>query len=566
MNKPVYVLGTGLSHDGSSCLLKDGKIIVAIEKERLSRIKHDGGNDFLSVQYCLEAAGIGLSDLNLVVQAANFEKAEIQQDQYKGKRFFPQDLEIPFVSISHHLAHAYSAIGTSPFDECNVMVIDGCGSFYHQCDDISNAFIPSDINSIPGLYGEKDSFYFFDGQSLQPLYKDFSIINFLQKPGQVYLPTANHSIGGLYAMASHYCFGDFDDAGKLMGLAPYGEKDIYQESLFDLKEGRVWVREDIMWKYFTQAADPIHRPFKEHFQYYADIARWVQEETERAIQYIIQNRNRLHPHPNLCYAGGVALNAVANTAILTNTDIRNLYIEPAAGDNGLAIGCAYYGWLEILKQAKVKHSGSTFLGKSYSQENILAALEEKKIFIHYTQSPEFIQETASYLKEGKTIGWFQSGAEFGPRALGRRSILADPGRAGIRDHINQHIKFREDFRPFAPAVLYEDRNEYFQLGLESPYMILIDRIKEDWRNKMEGIVHKNGTCRVQTVKDPADVFYQLLSAWKTASGHSVLVNTSFNKKGMPIVESPKEAIDFFLSCALDVLVINNYLITKKAHD
>ena len=176
MSKPIYVLGTGLSHDGSTCLLKDGEIIFAIEKERISRKKHDGGNDLLTVQYCLAAAGITLKDISLIVQCANFEKDEIKKHQYKGSRFFAEDCDIPFVTISHHLAHAYSAVGTSPFNECAVVVIDGCGSFYHQCDDLENSFIPLHVNSQPGLYGEKDSYYFFDGQHLKPLYKDFSII------------------------------------------------------------------------------------------------------------------------------------------------------------------------------------------------------------------------------------------------------------------------------------------------------------------------------------------------------------------------------------------------------
>ena len=563
MSKPVYVLGTGLSHDGSSCLLKDGKILVAIEKERLSRIKHDGGSDLQTVQYCLDHAGIEPADLSLVVQCANFEKDEIEKHRYKGKRLFDASLNVPFVSISHHLAHAFSAVGTSPFTECNVMVLDGCGSFFHQCDDIHGATIPPDVNSQPGIYGEKDSFYYFNGHSLQPVYKDFSIINYLQKPGQVYLPTTNHSIGGLYSMASNYCFGDFDDAGKLMGLAPYGQKGVYKEELFTLEDGRAFVNEAVMWKYFTQPSEPLLHPFKEHFQYYADIARWVQDETERAILYTMQHRLQLHPHKNLCYAGGVALNAVANTKIITETGIEHLYIEPAAGDNGLAIGCAYYGWLNVLQQEKIIHNGSTFFGKTYSDESIINAIEKVASKITFIKDDQYIAKTASLLNEGKTIGWFQSGAEFGPRALGRRSILADPRKENIRNHINSAIKFREDFRPFAPAVLFDDKDLYFELGLESPYMILIDRINAEWRYKMPGIVHVDGTCRVQTVKDKEENFYHLLKEWKKVSGISVLLNTSFNRKGMPIVETPEEAIDFFLNCALDVLILHQYIITKN---
>ena len=563
MNKPIYVLGTGLSHDGSSCLLKDGEIIVAIEKERLSRIKHDGGNDSLSIDYCLQTAGIAVNDLSLVVQCANFEKDEIKKENYKGKRLFTADCPVPFVTISHHLAHAWSAVGTSPFDTCAVMVIDGCGSFYHQCDDLEGALIPAHTNSTPGLYAEKDSYYFFDGKNLQPVYKDFSIINYLQQPQQVYLPTSNHSIGGLYSMASNYCFGDFDDAGKLMGLAPYGKKGMYTEHLFILKDGNVWVDEEVMYRHFTKPADAVTHPFKENFQYFANMARWVQDETERAVLYVIKDRSARYPHQNICYAGGVALNAVANSKIIEEAGFKNLYMEPAAGDNGLALGCAYYGWMHVLQKEKVKHNGSTFFGKPYQNETVLQALMQYNDAIDYSSDDCVEEKTADHLLQGKTVAWFQGGAEFGPRALGRRSILADPGRKDIQLHINSTIKFREDFRPFAPSVLYDDKDIYFELGLESPYMILIDRIKPQWKDTMPGIVHVDGTCRVQTVKDEKEPFYKLLTAWKKKSGISVLLNTSFNKKGMPIVETPLEAIDFFLNCNLDILVINNYIITKK---
>jgi carbamoyltransferase len=569
MSKPIYVLGTGLSHDGSSCLLKDGEIIVAIEKERLSRIKHDGGNDADTVQYCLDTAGIKVSDLSLVVQSANFEKDEIKKDNYRGKRLFEVSSEIPFVSISHHLAHAWSAVGRSPFNECNIMVIDGCGSFHAQCDDLTDAFIPNDIGSQSGIYEEKDSFYFFNGKNLLPIFKDFSVIGGMQQAGVARLPITAHSIGGLYAMAANYCFGSYDDAGKLMGLAPYGRKNMYTDPLVTLQDGRIWVNEQSIQKHFVSPADEVVRPFKQHFQYYADIARWVQEEAEKAILYIFENRLSIHPHAHLCYAGGVALNAVANTKILQETNNHQLYIEPAAGDNGLALGCAYYGWIHILQKEKIPASGNTLLGKIYQKNEIDIAIQHMTSspsgkFIHCEEKENYIEETARLLAAGKCVAWFQLGSEFGPRALGRRSILADPRIPNIQDTINHDIKLREDFRPFAPAVLYEDKDLYFDLGLESQYMILIDRIKDQLKGIMPGIVHVDDTCRVQTVKESDEPFYQLLKVWKAKSGISVLLNTSFNKKGMPIVETPEDAIDFFMNSKLDVLVLHNYIISKSS--
>jgi carbamoyltransferase len=327
------------------------------------------------------------------------------------------------------------------------------------------------------------------------------------------------------------------------------------------------VNEDVMVHYFTQPADPVFRPFAEHFNYYADKAAWVQSEAERAILYIIQHRLQMHPHPNLCYAGGVALNAVANAKIMEQTGIKHLYIEPAAGDNGLAIGCAYYGWTQVLQKQRLKHSGSTFLGRNYTNDDIADAIgqykeEEPGTIVKEEITNNVFKTTAAYIAAGKTVGWFQGESEFGPRALGRRSILADPRVKEMHQHINRDIKRREDFRPFAPAVLYEDRHIYFQHGFESPYMILVDQIKDEWKDKLPSVVHVDGSCRVQTVKDESEPFYQLLKAFKELTGISVLLNTSFNRKAMPMVETPLEAIRFFYESDLDVLVLNDRIFRK----
>jgi carbamoyltransferase len=569
LSKPVYILGAGLSHDGSACLLKDGKVIVAIEKERLTRRKHDGGNDRAAVQYCLEAAGITLSDLSLVVQCANFEKAEIRKSQYSGQRLFAEDTDIPFATLSHHLAHAWSAIGNCPFPGANVLVVDGCGSFFHQCDDLTGLELPAHVNATPDLYGEKDSFYHFDGQRLHPLYKDFSPIALYGNDYPVRLPTSRHSIGGLYAMASEYCFGDLSDAGKLMGLAPYGEPGKYKQPLFDCKDGHVWVHEPVLHE-FTLPADPVHRPLRAHFQYYANIARWVQDELERAILYVVRQRLALHPHPHLCYAGGLALNAVANKRILLETGIERLYIPPPAGDNGLSIGCAYYGWMQVMQQEKPAHQPSVFLGKTYDRDSVIAAWHsltaQEGVQMQEYDNDDIIDVTAHHLAQGCIIGWYQEGAELGPRALGHRSILADPRLPGIRDRINASVKFREDFRPFAPAVLAEDVALYFENALESPYMLLVDNIRPEWRDVLQGVVHTDGSGRLQTVTpDWNPSFQQLIAAFKAQTGSGVLINTSLNRKGMPIVETPAEALQLFTTTAIDVLVVNRFIFTKNSN-
>lgn len=562
--KPVYVLGTGLSHDGSSCLLKDGRIVCAIEKERLSRRKHDGGNDALTVQYCLDQEGITVNDLALVVQAANFEKETIQKHSYQGQRLFSADTTVPFVSISHHLAHAYSAIGTAQFDECNVLVIDGCGSPHGQCDDLGGAYVPQDIAG--GLYAEKDSFYHYSSRGLQPLYKDFSLLNLTHSIAGNRMPTTQHSIGGLYSMVSQYVFGNMDDAGKLMGLAPFGKRGKFNQEIFTLTDGRVFVNESIFHLLDKPAIS--YTDFTQRFAYFADIAAWVQQQVEKAILYVTQHRLQGNHHHNLCYAGGVALNAVANARILREANIDNIYITPAAADNGLSIGCAYYGWLSVLGKPKVPHCGSTYFGRTYTDDEIGAdmnrfAADNPGIKVSYHKVDDACHAAAQLLAQGKVIGWLQGPSEFGPRALGNRSILADGRLKGVQAYINRDIKFREDFRPFAPSVMAEDAAEYFEYAYESPYMILVDRIKDRYRHLYRDVTHVDGSARVQTVTPQLNpAFYKLLQQFKQATGSGILLNTSFNKKGMPIVETPYQAISLFFETKMDALVVHNFVFEK----
>jgi carbamoyltransferase len=562
MNAPVYVLGTGLSHNGSAVLLKDGRICVGIEKERLSRIKHDGGNDNLAVQYCLDAEGIELKDISLVVQCANFDIPN--RNQYKGKRLFAEAKDLKIIDISHHLAHAYSAVGTSPFSECMVMVIDGCGSPLDQFLKLhpeQKQYVSAEILNETQMVCEKDSFYHFDGQKLTPLIKDFS--KMAESESLFSLPTTQHSIGGFYASVSHYVFGDMDDVGKLMGLAPFGKSGVYNFEAFEFKSGNLFVNED--WK--NQFTNPSkgYEYFNSNFDYYANVAKWAQEQVEKAVLKCIHNRLEQFPYKNLCYSGGVALNAVANAKLQDSKIAENIYFEPAAADNGLALGCAFYGWLEYLNMPKVPHDGSTCFGKTYSDVEIEAVFNENNNYKpkKFSDENELVNYCAEKLNQGKTIAWFQSGAEFGPRSLGRRSILAHPGIEGMKDHINLDIKFREDFRPFAPAVLKEKVGEYFVKGRNSPYMILVDKTKPEYLEKLKNVTHRDGSARVQTVEESWNPkFVKLLTAFYEQSGIAVLLNTSLNKKGMPIVETPEEAIHLFEMTALDILVLENYMIEK----
>jgi carbamoyltransferase len=560
---PTYVLGTGLSHDGSACLLKDGRIAVAIEKERLTRVKHDGGNDTAAIEYCLAAEGIDLEDVTLVVQGALHSMFRHGNTWFRGPRLFSEACPIPIVSISHHLAHAYGAFYSSPFDEAAVLVIDGSGSSYDDCFDRDGAIVPvSPAREVEHGYFEKDSYYLFQDGRCRACYKDFSPWGYDLKEGFLDSVGTLHSIGGLYWAASIYCFRSFSDAGKLMGLAPYGRDDVYDEPIFDLRDGRAF----LTYEWTRRMNRPVRafEAFKENFQYYADFARWIQRETERAILYIVQERYRLAPSRNLVYCGGVALNAVANRRILREGPFEQVYIQPSAGDNGVALGCAFYGWIELLKRQRVRHDGGTCFGRPYAPREIAGALAGVRDRVEIHEVDEIAAVTADLLAQGKVVGWFQGGAEFGPRALGNRSILASPGIPGLRDFINAKVKDREDFRPFAPAVLEHRAREFFEIDAASPYMILVGRVKPEHRDALSEVTHVDGSARVQTVSEAMSPrFFALLKAYEARTGRPVLLNTSLNKRGMPIVETPAEALELLLSTELDALVIEQCVVTKK---
>lgn len=561
---PTYVLGTGLSHDGSACLLKDGRIAVAVEKERLTRRKHDGGNDDDAIRYCLDAAGITFDDVALVVQNANFSMFERGHAWFRGPRCVARHPRI--VTISHHLAHAYSAIATAPFDEAAVLVVDGCGNAFDEALDrpAAESLAPAHDPALDHLHFEKDSYYHFDGRGMQSIAKDYSPWGYRVREYPMCPPTTLHSVGGLYQAVSIYCLGGIDDSGKLMGLAPYGRPGVFGDQIFALRDGRVFVNYDWMVRFDRPRRSA--EDFRAHFQYYADIARWAQEELERALLYLADHRYRLCPAKNLAYAGGVALNAVANTRILRESSFENLYVQPAAGDNGIALGCAYYGWLAVLQGPRQRHDGSSAFGRRYTRQEVAAALALRAGRIEVVEAPDVVEVTAAALAGGAIVGWFQGRSEFGPRALGHRSILADPRRPGLRERINSQIKLREDFRPFAPAVAAEHAATYFDGGYASSYMLLVAPARLDHADALREVTHVDGSCRLQTVSaalEPA--FHGLLTAFARRTGLPVLLNTSLNRRGMPLVETPGEALDFFLGCALDVLMIEDFVVRKKHH-
>jgi carbamoyltransferase len=571
----TYILGiNAYDHDVSACLLRDGEIAFAIGKERITREKHDSGFYGEVVDYCLQAEGISLDDVDLVVRncyvmpVEEIEERLTHQDEphfldgkermHAQKHPFYLSNSSKVVTISHHLAHAYSAFAPCPFSEGVVMVVDGVGSYGS---DVPEKSILSE--NVDPLARESESFYTFKDTKLELLKKvwmgpnrGFLSDEFYNMPG----------LGAMYSRASTYVFGDWNKCGELMGLAPYGRPG-KMKPLLQLEGGNLhvpgWPAEYTQ-PWLEETKTPWDKnPAMSHWE---DLAWQVQDDTERVLLQRARWLRETTGAKNLCLAGGVALNCVANGKIAREAGFDNVWIQPAAGDDGIAIGCAYYGHLEIQKKPRSFVMNHAFLGVKYKDEDIQAATSKglARVGTRRTVSPNICAETAKKLVEGKVIGWFQGRSEFGPRALGNRSILADPRTPEMKDILNSRVKHRQPFRPFAPIVLFERSEEIFEGDEDSPYMLLAKRVRPEWRDKIPAIVHVDGTARVQTVRQETNaVLYRLLKEFDAITGVPVLVNTSFNIKGQPIVETPADAMDCFLTTGIDCLILHDTLIEKN---
>lgn len=556
---PVYVLGSGLSHDGASCLMRDGVIVVGIEKERLTRRKHDGFNDNLTANYCLEAAGITWEDVALVVDTETFNPEDALERQLRAGRQIPSSVRR--VSISHHLAHAYSAAGPAGVDESIVVVVDGRGDSASAC---------LDLPPEHPLAGAEDAFetvsiYHWARARLTPLFKELSPARDASDRGLLRLASLQHSVGEYFSAVSRHVFGSYFTEGKLMGLAPFGNPSRHPPGLA-FEDGRLKVFSPSR-PTAQEEKDGGFARREDDFFYYADLAARAQQDVESAITGIFQFARALRPTEFACYAGGVALNAVANAKVAQDLGYRRLFVQPAAGDNGLAVGCCYYGWHEVLeRESSCTSPWSTFLGRVYQDTEIERALQPyiRDGAFSIVASGNIARSAAELLAAGLVIGWFQGGSEFGPRALGHRSILGDPRRPGMQDFINRAVKRREDFRPFAPAVTSAAAGTFFEGAMPSPYMTFVAGVRQEWRAVLPAVTHVDGSARLQTV-DPEQnlAFHQLLTEFGRITGIPVLLNTSFNGRSMPIVETPQEAVAMFASSPLHALAAGNLLVVKS---
>ena len=593
----MHVLGLKIyGHDTGAALISSERV-VAIAEERLNRVKHSP-NMFpsLAIDYCLATLGVAATDINLVVIDQIYEADRFPMERMfreaTGERFAHARVQV----INHHDAHAASAFFCSPFEEAGVVVYDGSGETIRT---------PLGVTAT-----ETETLYRGSGTTLVEVQKSLHA-----RIARRFVHT--FGVGMLYTAITRYLsFGPYEE-GKTMGLAPYGNADAFKiapESLWwrehrgqffcnaDIRypkqllagEGNVSFGTKLVYglrsrvrtlllslsgriggdpamanpKLFAPLVLPQPARPKEVSlpdAYYTNLAFAVQDVLEKVVMGWARRLRAVTHTEYLCIAGGVGLNSVANKKILDGCGFTDVWVQPACSDTGIALGAALYGTHVTLGQPRFWNMQHAYLGRSYSNQEIEAALADFADRIEVRRTAAVAEDTAALLADGKIIAWFQGGAEYGPRALGHRSLLVDPRPADMKRVLNDRVKHRELWRPFAASVVAEHAAEYFTLDRPSPFMLLVCSVRDAYREKISAVVHVDGTCRVQTVtKEANGIYYDLISAFGKRTGLPMLLNTSFNLAGEPIVEAPTEAIRDLLATNIDVLVMENYIVTKKA--
>lgn len=561
------ILGIGGSqHDYAFCILRDGKVCVAIEEERVSREKHGNGlrSQALSgISYCLASQDMTIDDIDCVVSNNLWGISAYTRYPFFSKVF----------RINHHMAHACAAFYNSGFEESAILVIDGAGDHYR--DNMSETISlgtatqkgPCFYEKILGEEREYDDF--FGLLHTFNIKKAFSP-QLIDKDRLDSLFLTDNSLGDFYSLMSYCCGFILLSEGKTMGLASYGT-DRYVKELRSLvkysydehKNCNISIKIDEVYQFLRELVKK-----DDDFDKKADLAYAAQRILEETIFFLMNCLYDKSHSKNLCYSGGVALNSVLNGKIKKYTPFENVYIYPAAGDSGTAIGSAMYAYHVMFGNTYIpKTSNTCYYGISYENKEIEKAIRRysNQVVGIRLNDKECIENAAQMLSEGKVIGWFQGRSEFGPRALGNRSILADPRRSEMKDIINKKVKFRESFRPFAPVVTYEDVHDYFDTDFEdNPYMLYVANVKENQRARLAAVTHVDGTARLQTIKRSQNPkYYDLIKEFQRYSDIPVLLNTSFNIKGRPIVEKPEDAIECLLGSSIDAIFIENWYLVKR---
>jgi len=571
------ILGLNAFHgDAAAALVIDGELVAAAEEERFNRIKHVAGFPALAAAWCLRDAGLEPRALDHVAigrdPRANLgpkvrqTTRRLRNPRYVVERLRsmrsvtgtkdelaralstpPDALLAEFHRVEHHLAHAASAFFVSPFDEAAVLTLDGFGDF-------ASALL---------AHGR--------GNRLEVL-------------DRVTFP---HSLGIYYTAITQWLgFPKYGDEGKVMGLAPYGDPEVHRERMREL------VRLDGLFEldldYFTHhvqgvdmtwaagsptigrifssrledAFGPAREPGSELAKHHEDVAAALQAVLEEAYLHLVREAHRRTGSANLCLAGGVALNAVANGRIRPETPFEEVYVQPAAGDSGIAVGAAYHVWNNELGRPRGFVMEHAYTGPHYSDDECAQALREAGLEPERLDDDALFRTVAERIADGDVVGWFQGRMEFGPRALGNRSIVTDPRRHDMKDTLNARIKHRERFRPFAPSVLAEKAGEWYEQDYTSPFMILVYKTRPEKRGEIPAVNHVDDTGRLQTVEERvAPRYHRLIAEFARLTGVPIVLNTSFNENE-PIVMTPREAVETFLKTRMDVLVLGNNLVRR----
>ncbi len=552
-------------HDAAAALVVDGRVVASVEEERLSRIKHDNAFPARAIRFCLAQAGIAPEELDGV---AFYEKplSKFHRMVHTARRYPPSDvadltsrlartrhesLDIdrrfrnefgydgPFWFVEHHASHAASAFFCSPFDHAAVVTLDGVGEF-------ATTTIGRGIGNRCEILSE------------------------------IHYP---HSLGLFYgAITAFLGFEVNSDEYKVMGLASYGKPTLLDEMRqllrvradgsfdLDLEYFRFHVDDRVMYsdRLIALLGEP-HPPGETAGQRQMDIAASAQARLEEAVTAVLRQAHVVTGESNLCLSGGVALNGVANWRCFKASPFTDLFIQPAAGDAGGAIGAALYAYHERRgAEPRQLQSFSPYLGPEFSDSEIETALKAFRVRHRRLDQDELVSEIAGRIAQDHIVGWFQGRMEVGPRALGARSILANPRNPDMKEHINACVKFREEFRPFAPAVTEEQADTFFSLdGRPAPYMLLVPDAQPGAAERIPAVVHVDNTARVQTVsRDANPMFHALLEALDQATGVPVVLNTSFNVKGEPIVCTPTDALRCFMNTDIDTLALGSFLVEK----
>ncbi len=577
MRNATYILGINAYHgDAAAVLLKDGNIVAAVEEERFNRIKHSAGFPALAIRHCLDYAGIRISDVDhigvsrvpnahlinkmtfVLYNRLMFTRQGLDRLRSVEKirniktvlsesfEVAEKDLGMEFHNVEHHVAHMASAYLVSPFKRAAILSIDGFGDF---------------CSTMLGL-----------GSGNQ-----------VEKIDSVLFP---HSLGLFYTSLTQYLgFPKYGDEGKVMGLAPYGEPR-YLEKMLEIVSPSGNGSFDLNLDYFThhihgvemswdegsphigrvysdkmiETFGPPRQPQEDITQHHRDLASSLQKCLEIHLFRILNSLHARTQDTNLCLAGGVAYNSVAVGQIRKQTPFRDIFVQPAAGDSGTALGVAFYIWNTALGNARTQIMTDACLGPDYSEIELEQAL--RSFGASYQKCANIEERAADLLAQGKIVGWFQGRMEFGPRALGNRSIIADPRQPEIKEVLNRRIKHRESFRPYAPSILEEYLEEYFEDSFSSPFMLMVFKVRPEKRPAIPATEHVDHTGRVQSVsKELNPRFWTLIEAFRQRTGIPLVLNTSFNENE-PIVCTPQDALHCFATTKMDALALGDFLITR----